>query len=240
MNVYGDDTVRFRTVSFEHRLWSYWRETLLEVHSPALSWHAYFRLPVCRDGATTSEMLPRDKEQTLPEVQVLPRRPRSENPHLWRGNEEVLGGCVPHLRTSRKVNPRKRITLALPIFPCIFWHIDLQRELLAARCSLSTRGRTTPRRLSRVLSSSPCSRKTRKLPLRHWLFACDIEAIPQDSHFFPAWHFQLFNEMLLMHCSRAVKLAHRSPTLSSFFMRGGYLPRSSRSTTDFVIQFAFN
>ena len=36
------------------------------------------------------------------------------------GNEEVLGGCVPHLRTSRKVNPRKRITLALPIFPAYF------------------------------------------------------------------------------------------------------------------------
>ena len=115
----------------------------------------------------------------------------------------------------------------------------MQRELLAARCSLSTRGRTTPRRVSRVLSSSPCSRKTRKLPLRHWLFACDIEARPQDLHFFPGLHFQLFNEVLLMHYSRAVKLAQRSPTWSSFFIRGGYLSRSSRSTTDFVIQFAF-
>ena len=115
----------------------------------------------------------------------------------------------------------------------------MQRELLAARCSLSTRGRTTPRRVSRVLSSSPCSRKTRKLPLRHWLFARDIEARPHNLHFSPTLQFQLFNEMLLMHHSLPVKLAHRSPTLSSFFMRDGYLPRSSRSTTDFVIQFAF-
>lgn len=137
--------MKVRIYTFERRWqikwlfpWQYvqylsWRETLLEVHSPALSWHAYFRLPVCRDGATTSEMLPRDKEQTLSQVQVLPRRPRSENPHLWRGNEEVLGGCVPHLRTSRKVKPRKGFTL--PFSPSPFSPAYFDMSTCNANCS---------------------------------------------------------------------------------------------------------
>lgn len=53
-----------------------------------------FVVILCR----SSEVLPPDQEQAVPEVAVLPGRPRPEDPHLRCGHEEEERGRVPVLR----------------------------------------------------------------------------------------------------------------------------------------------
>merc|ERR1712216_1106355 len=65
--------------------------------------------PSSSHGPSSRAMLPRHQKEAVPEVEVLPRCSRPEDPHLRRRNEEVWSRHLPVLRAPHLLGEDERL-----------------------------------------------------------------------------------------------------------------------------------
>ena len=95
----------------------------------------------------SGKVLSADQEQAVPEVPLLPRCARPEDPHLRCWCQEGCGGLVPLLRAHGQVRQDRAAPLAAWHLVCQAASCDLLLELQVPRCcrvQKSTCSRTVP------------------------------------------------------------------------------------------------